>query len=156
MPRSKRSKAQVEHSKKLHEASCEEAKTSAELANLAQNRVDMRSAALTRASNAPPPLSRHYRPHNTCGCDGCRAKSPGDADPITKTILARDLRTQGAIAAELNAHGVEGAYVNGKPVFLKILRRLADDELVAKGAYKLTEAVEKTTGSTQGQVRMLV
>jgi hypothetical protein len=70
--------------------------------------------------------------------------------------LARDLRTQGAIAAELNAHGVEGAYVNGKPVFLKILRRLADDELVAKGAYKLTEAVEKTTGSTQGQVRMLV
>jgi len=122
MPRSKRSKAQVEHSKKLHEASCEEAKTSAELANLAQNRVDMRSAALTRASNAPPPLSHHYRPHNTCGCDGCRAKSPGDAVPITKTILARDLRTQGAIAAELNAHGVEGAYVNGKPVFLKILR----------------------------------
>ena len=134
----------------------EEAKIHAELANLAQSRVDMRSATLTGVFSAPPPLSRHYRPHNTCGCEGCRAKSPEDAVPITKTILARDLRTQGAIAAELDAHGVEGAYVNGKPVFLKILRRLADDELVAKGAYKLTEPVEMATGSTQGKVRLLV
>lgn len=150
MPR-KPLRRQSEKQKKAFAASRTEGKAKhadgAEKTALAKNQSDLRRKGFLDTSKAPPLLAELYKVPNTCGCARCSALPPGDGLTITKAVLSNSaLRLKANMIAELKEHGVP------LPADLKVLKAFAVEHLVQKGAFLLTEPVEKVRVGVRASV----